>query len=105
MKDYGGTGEEELYADLLNDDIVTLDDSLLCKTKTHNPSPVIMNFSQSETYARPRPPTQTAVPEVEALPCQGRRMKVKKQEQIDIGVVIFVVIIFVICLHVISWWW
>ncbi|KGN48039.1 NAC domain-containing protein 40 [Cucumis sativus] len=95
----GNGGDEELYADLLKDDIITLDDSLLCAT--HNQTPVIMNFSEAEKYTQS--PTQT---EMKALSTVG--IKFKKQElnkfHINIAIPIFLLIIFVACVHVVIWW-
>ena len=95
----GNGGDEELYADLLKDDIITLDDSLLCAT--HNQTPVIMHFSEAEKYTQS--PTQT---EMKALSTVG--IKFKKQElnkfHINIAIPIFLLIIFVACVHVVIWW-
>ncbi|KAL0550890.1 hypothetical protein IC582_009955 [Cucumis melo] len=98
-REKGNGGDEELYADLLKDDIITLDDSLLCAT--HNQTPVIMNFSEAEKYTQS--PTQT---EMKALSTMG--IKFKKQElnkfHINIAILIFLLIIFVACVHVVIWW-
>lgn len=110
----GNGGDEELYADLLKDDIITLDDNLLCAT--HNPTSIIMNFSESEKYTQL--PIQTAMPEVKMLSCQSNatnRVKLKKQEPniklmnivvlklMNIVVLTFLLVIFVACLRVV-WW-
>ena len=99
-----GNGEdEELYADLLKDDIITLDDNLL--SATHNPTPMIMNFSEAEKHTHL--PIPTTLPEAEALPFLGnttRRIKLKKKDHnnvfVNIGLLTFLLIIFIACLHV-----
>lgn len=98
-----GNGEdEELYADLLKDDIITLDDNLL--SATHNPTPMIVNFSESEKYTHL--PIPTALADAEASPFLGnttRRIKLKKQEHnnvyINLGLLTFLLIIFIASLH------
>ncbi|XP_022985895.1 NAC domain-containing protein 40-like [Cucurbita maxima] len=102
-REKGNDEDEELYADLLKDDIITLDDNLL--SATQNPTPMIMNFSESEKYTHL--PIPTALSEAEASPCQGsitRRIKLKKLERnnvyINIGLLTFLLIIFIASLHV-----
>ncbi|CAK9314285.1 unnamed protein product [Citrullus colocynthis] len=103
-REKGNGGDEELYADLLKDDIITLDDNLL--SATHNPTSVIMNFLESEKYTQL--PIQSAMAEVKVLSCQSNatdRVKLKKQEPniklMNIVVPTFLLVIFVACLRVI----